>query len=795
MVFIPPRTFPGDDANYLASWPMNEGTGVTIDNIGDQGGGGSGPANRDGTLANGTWEAQWDQDTTPVIPYSLEFFQQNDGIDFGSGANIDDLPTGDCTIEFWARIPTDISDGTRIVSKSNAVVGWEIFTDATGIEFRFDHASDFDVNVPLGKDNIWHHWAVDWNQGTLTGRVFLDGVVQGTDTAIGAYGVDAAWDCLVNAYNAIGTGDGAFAIGPIALSNIRRYTGTYFVPAPRTNWHANDANYHLITTMRDGAGVTVTDYSGNGYNGTVTFGATTRWNVTPDMAIDAPGARMFNGGYSIGADAANDGFTQIITGLTPGDDYVVRALVSWDPDVVAQPGIRIYDEIGAAQIVQFAAPLLTAAHTGANNLATLIVAGARFTQSMVGLTLDNVTDGSTTTVTAVSGDGTTVTGVLAGGTDNDWDTGDVARFQVPANWTWAETFCFTLPAGCTSASVQARNLTTTGLFYLPQIEVIPNLLQTGDMEVGAGNPYIPTGWAGVGLAAGESLAEAVIIHAGAQSLEFVAAADGDGIRQQITAAVGDYVHVSMWSYGDGAAGFTIGGLDATQLLLQSSTTAFNVSTPHTAVWSQTSAVFRVIAANPFIYILADAGAGGLRYIDDVSAFVDNAITLTVTPANAANSLESGGIRVDGYDNAQQPIPVGFLSSTFGWIRWRGRPRHADGNYQAFQEAATPFMAWFSAPIANYITVDFSAVNTIRLEVNDGAVSNGLAVAPGLVADTEYLFEILYTGAQITFSIDGVVLITVTPGGGIDFGADIPTAAWWGSRATNDYQADMVFINP
>jgi len=64
--FTPPRTFPADDANTLASWPMNEGTGTDIDNIGDQGGAGSGAANRDGTLANGSWSAQWAQEGTPA---------------------------------------------------------------------------------------------------------------------------------------------------------------------------------------------------------------------------------------------------------------------------------------------------------------------------------------------------------------------------------------------------------------------------------------------------------------------------------------------------------------------------------------------------------------------------------------------------------------------------------------------------------------------------------------------------------------------------------------------------------
>lgn len=147
-----------------------------------------------------------------------------------------------------------------------------------------------------------------------------------------------------------------------------------------------------------------------------------------------------------------------------------------------------------------------------------------------------------------------------------------------------------------------------------------NLLDNPSLETGSGNPYIPDGWTNVDLDAGETLAETTIVHSGAQSLEFTTGASGEGIRQQITAAVGAFIHVGMWSYGDGSAGFTIGGLNATQMVIHSSTTVYAVATPHTAQWEYTEAVFRVVAANPSIYILADAGASGLRYIDDITVF-------------------------------------------------------------------------------------------------------------------------------------------------------------------------------
>jgi len=63
-------------------------------------------------------------------------------------------------------------------------------------------------------------------------------------------------------------------------------------------------------------------------------------------------------------------------------------------------------------------------HTGANNVPVLADSAQNWTvNELVGKKLYNTTDGSSTTVTANTAN--TVTGVLAGGTDNDWDTGDV----------------------------------------------------------------------------------------------------------------------------------------------------------------------------------------------------------------------------------------------------------------------------------------------------------------------------------------------------------------------------------
>lgn len=70
------------------------------------------------------------------------------------------------------------------------------------------------------------------------------------------------------------------------------------------------------------------------------------------------------------------------------------------------------------------------AHDGANNSATLDDSTAPWAgMDLVGLAVENVTDGSTGWITANTD--SQVTATLAGGTDDDWDTGDVYSIYDP----------------------------------------------------------------------------------------------------------------------------------------------------------------------------------------------------------------------------------------------------------------------------------------------------------------------------------------------------------------------------
>lgn len=73
--------------------------------------------------------------------------------------------------------------------------------------------------------------------------------------------------------------------------------------------------------------------------------------------------------------------------------------------------------------------ILKRIHTGADGAAVLQDTQVNFREAgvlaNVGMVLYNVTDGSSGAVTAVTN--TTITATLTGGTDNDWDAGDVYR--------------------------------------------------------------------------------------------------------------------------------------------------------------------------------------------------------------------------------------------------------------------------------------------------------------------------------------------------------------------------------
>jgi len=77
----------------------------------------------------------------------------------------------------------------------------------------------------------------------------------------------------------------------------------------------------------------------------------------------------------------------------------------------------------------FSVPFIYGIHDGPNNASTLTDASASFTDSLVGLTIDNNSDHSMGLISAVNS-ATNLSVTLAGGTDNDWDTGNTYTIAI-----------------------------------------------------------------------------------------------------------------------------------------------------------------------------------------------------------------------------------------------------------------------------------------------------------------------------------------------------------------------------
>ena len=103
----------------------------------------------------------------------------------------------------------------------------------------------------------------------------------------------------------------------------------------------------------------------------------------------------------------------------------------------------------------------------------------------------------------ISRTGAGVVGGLAGGGSNDWNNGEVYFIVPPAEWVWADVFCFELPtiarngaaADCVEISFRLLNSAGEGVIYWQQAELLENLLDNPSLEATyAGVPPIPPGW-------------------------------------------------------------------------------------------------------------------------------------------------------------------------------------------------------------------------------------------------------------------------------------------------------------
>lgn len=744
----------------------------------------------------------WGDEGSPIVPISLEFNGTTTSVDCGSAADIDDLHDAAFTAEAWIRADSagESSVGRILDKAGDGTTGWYLGLTSTGLYAIVNCATtDATVSYTTGiiKDSRQHHVAITWDDaGDRKINLWLDGVLVGTSGAgVGAIVSDAANSLFVG-NNAAGSATFDGGIGWGRLSNSVRYTATFVAPS-RLNPPAVDGNALRQFNFRDGTGTQLTDSGATAAHGTIANGT---WNIVADQSTDCPGQRVFPFGYVHGVDAANEGIVQTIAGLTAGANYVARVPVNYERDRQAWPVVVIYDATNGAAISTFSGPRLVDVHTGANDSATLINANGHFPQSLVGGKLYNITDASSTTITAISGDFTTCTGVLAGGTDNNWDTNDVYMLVPPneASYVWCEPFCFELPTNarngvasdCVSISVKLINANSQGACYWHQAEIQPNLLDNPGLETGAAaDPFVSDGWSNTGMDAGDTVAETTVLHSGAASLEFnTVDAAGEYISQNWTATANSFYGLGGYVYRD-AGTLGIATVNApTQATLATGAALANNSS---ATWAHKASVVRATTTTPTFSL--DSGADGSSgYFDDCYVVALTGVSLTATPASEANSAENSGKRVDGRDTLTQ-AHGGKLGAASGAVTFKVRPRHLPADLVKYGNTTVYWMD-VRQNANNRLRVFSSAANTVTI----GYTANGAAevtanwdATAAWTADQEMTWKVTYGSGGAKLLVGGV--LKATAAGAVAFATAFSVNVYFGSAYDGTGQVDMVAV--
>ena len=337
------------------------------------------------------------------------------------------------------------------------------------------------------------------------------------------------------------------------------------------------------------------------------------------------------------------------------------------------------------------------------------------------------------------------------------------------------------PAGCVLLRVKLVNTQASNIVYWHQCELLDNLVTNPSLEVGAGNPWIPMGWANLGLLAGEGI-QSANPHSGLSALRLViGGAGGRGVVSNVFAGLadGNFISIGFWQLTT-AKGMTH---DGNGLYQQTTLSTLPYARLGVGPYRLVSRVYRASSGNPSLRFRQRDAANADGLLDDIYAFKLDDVSLTVTPASAANSVESGGLRVDGRDKLEQDI-TNRLKRTSGEIRWRSRPRHAPANLVAFVETANAYLIQAYGDATNYISVYGSAANTVTLAFNDGGGAHTVNwdCTAAWVADEELAWKLEYHPNAMRLWCNSMVVATIIQP--VSF-ATIPNTIYFGRSITGD----------
>ncbi len=385
-------------------------------------------------------------------------------------------------------------------------------------------------------------------------------------------------------------------------------------------------------------------------------------------------------------------------------------------------------------------------------------------------------------------DGSTTLTTLSGTTTSTRTDPDVYIF------TWES------PAA-ENEQVQLINTASSGTCYWHQVEVLSNLLNNPSMESGSGDPWVPTGWSNYRSSVGQNGYSQTNYSSGNQSFKINVDDTNKGISISRAFTQSDFYGSGLWLKNDSGTSAILpinlsNNNPPTGGCMQNySCTGWNdgyVSSSQTP--KRIFGVSRVITTGTYGTYIMSSGGATVSYIDDVYLYSLNPVSLTITPATEANSLETSGLRIDGTDTLTQTVDS--LTASSGKIKFKFTPRHSLAVADKFGSTFSN-MTIFDAradTVNNRIWITPISTTSVLLRGTfNGTVVDATWSSATLNAGTTYEAEINYTaGGSLNLKIDGVQVATNT--GVVAFGT-VPTTAYFGANYAGGWQYDATFTIP
>lgn len=472
-----------------------------------------------------------------------------------------------------------------------------------------------------------------------------------------------------------------------------------------------------------------TDNGGGGsnpYDGTYQP-ATANYAVAPLATAE----KIYPGGYKWTNDEINQGVGATLTGLTAGQNYVVRAVANSDGTSI--PKVQIWDNTNNAEI---------------------------------------------TSLTGTVGSGRTAPDILL----FTFELPTTARNGVASNCTAIEVRLLNTQVSGTVYWHQVELL----------VNLVDNpSLETGASDPWIPSGWVGGG----PLDSGESARETTALHSGGSSVKYMAVGTNNYLLYSISGlTTSNYYSLGGWikavtsnstvlNYGrlkfQNAYGSACQPGDAINLGNTGSFTHYVRVAKYTGCG----------ASNFGFY--SDNLSSREVYMDDLYAVSLTGVTLTMTPATQANSSETTGLRVDGTDTLTSPISG--WTAKLGTAKFMVTPRHSFGVGSSFGVSA-PVLITLGSGSTDFIKV-YKTGGTLATVVSmNGTTAVANWSSPTLNAGTSYPFIISYgTGSTLLVNVGGTQVASVSIGTGTSF-SSVPATAYFGSDASGTNQYDATITN-